>query len=52
MAKVNLRDYYPDFYTSDFIIDIPSEMVQQMAQWERDERAYERRRYRYGSIHG
>lgn len=47
MAKVNLRDYYPDFYTADFIIDIPSEMVEQLAQWERDERAYERQRYRY-----
>lgn len=47
MAKVNLRDYYPDFYTTDFIIDIPSEMEEQLAQWERDERAYARRRYRY-----
>jgi len=47
MAKVNLRDYYPDFYTTDFIIDIPDEMAEQFAQWERGERAYERRRYRY-----
>ncbi len=47
MAKVNLRDYYPDFYTTDFIIDIPCEMAKQLAQWERDERAYERRRYRH-----
>ena len=47
MAKVNLRDYYPDFYTTDFIIYIPDEMAEQFAQWERCERAYERRRYRY-----
>ena len=47
MAQVNLRDYYPDFYTTDFIIDIPCEMAKQLAQWERDEKAYERRRYRH-----
>ncbi|MEA5015928.1 MAG: sigma factor-like helix-turn-helix DNA-binding protein [Candidatus Limiplasma sp.] len=47
MAKINLRDYYPNFYSTDFIIDIPSEMVKQLAQWDRDERAYERKRNRY-----
>ncbi len=47
MARINLRDYYPDFYTADFIIDMPDELVGQLLQWERDERAYERQRYRY-----
>lgn len=47
MAKINLREYYPDFYTADFIIDVPDELVGQLLQWERDERAYERQRYRY-----
>lgn len=47
MARINLRDYYPDFYTTDFIIEIPSEMMEQLLQWERDEMAYERRRYRH-----
>ena len=47
MARINLRDYYPDFYTADFIIDMPDELVGQLLQWNRDERAYERQRYRY-----
>lgn len=47
MAKINLREYYPDFYTADFIIDVPDKLVGQFLQWERDERAYERQRYRY-----
>lgn len=47
MAKINLRDYYPDFYTADCIIDVPDKLAEQFLQWERDERAYERQRYRY-----
>lgn len=47
MAKINLREHYPDFYTADFIIDVPDELAGQLLQWERDERAYERKRYRY-----
>lgn len=47
MSKINLREYYPDFYTTDFIIDVPYELAEQLLQWERDEGAYERRRYRY-----
>lgn len=47
MAKINLRDYYPDFYAVDFIIDVPEELADQFLQWERDERAYERQRYRH-----
>ena len=47
MTKINLREYYPDFYTEDFIIDVPDELAEQFLQWERDEGAYERQRYRY-----
>ena len=47
MSKVNLRDFYPDFYTTDFVIDVPDELADQLIQWERDEGAYERQRYRY-----
>lgn len=47
MSKINLRDYYPDFYTTDFTIDVPDELAEQLQQWERDEGAYQRQRYRY-----
>ncbi len=47
MARINIREYYPDFYSADFIIDVPDELVRQLIQWEREERTYERRRYRH-----
>lgn len=47
MAKINLRDYYPDFYAADSIIDVPDELASQLLQWERDERTHERQRYRH-----
>ena len=47
MAKINLRGYYPDFYAADYIIEVPNELARQLRQWDREESAYERRRYRY-----
>ena len=47
MPKVNLREYYPDCYTTDFIVDVPIELEKQLIQWKRDESAYVRRLYRH-----
>ncbi|MDR1619270.1 MAG: sigma-70 family RNA polymerase sigma factor [Clostridiales bacterium] len=47
MSKINLNESYLDFFTADFIIDVPDELAEQLLQWERDEGAYERQRYRY-----
>lgn len=47
MTKINLRDFYPSYYSADCIIDVPSEMAESLVQNERDERAAERQRYRY-----
>jgi RNA polymerase sigma-70 factor (ECF subfamily) len=27
MAKINLRKYYPDYYDTDFIIEVPDEVA-------------------------
>ena len=47
MTKINLRDYYPDFYTADCIIEVPDEVAAVMDSYERAEAAYYLRRYRH-----
>ncbi|QNK40225.1 RNA polymerase sigma factor [Caproicibacter fermentans] len=47
MTKINLRDYYPDFYTTDCIIEVPDEVAVLMDSYERAEAAYYLRRYRH-----
>ena len=47
MPKINLRDLYPDFYTSDYIVDVPDEVLSVFVENERREAAYNRRMYRY-----
>lgn len=47
MVKINLREYYPDFYTTDCIIEVPDEVAALMNSYERAEAAYYLRRYRH-----
>lgn len=47
MAIINLRDYYPLLYTADHLIEVSSITAECLLQWERDENAAERQRYRY-----
>ncbi len=47
MTKINLRDYYPDSYTADCIIEVPDEVAAVMDSYERTEAAYYLRRYRH-----
>lgn len=47
MKKINLRDYYPYFYTTDCIIEVPDEVAAVMDSYERAEAAYYLRRYRH-----
>ncbi|MBE6905082.1 MAG: sigma-70 family RNA polymerase sigma factor [Ruminococcaceae bacterium] len=47
MAKINLREYYPDFYTTDCIIEVPDEVATLMDSYEHAEAAYYLRRYRH-----
>lgn len=47
MIKIDLRDYYPDFYTTDSIIEVPDEVAELMDSYKRAEAAYYLRRYRH-----
>ena len=47
MAKIDLRKYYPDFYTNNCIIEVPDEIAALMDSYERAEAAYYLRRYRH-----
>ena len=51
MVKINLRDYYPDFYTTDCIIAVPDEVAALMDSYEHAEAAYYLRRYRHKSYY-
>ncbi len=45
MTKINLREQYPDFYKTDYIIEVPDEVVAVMKEHDRLEAAYRRRTY-------
>ena len=47
MKKINLRELYPDVYTTDFFVDVTEEVMETIRAAERAEAAYERRMYRY-----
>lgn len=45
MAKINLREHYPDYYPTDYIIEVPDEVAALMQEFDRREAAYRRRVY-------
>ena len=45
MTKINLREQYPDFYKTDYIIEVPDEVAAVMKEQDRMEAAYRRRTY-------
>ena len=47
MKKINLRDLYPDFYTSDYFIDVPEQLVMELRQFDLEDAAYKLRTYRH-----
>ena len=47
MKKINLRELYPDVYTTDFLVDVTEEVMETIRAAERAEAAYDRRMYRY-----
>jgi RNA polymerase sigma-70 factor (ECF subfamily) len=49
MTKINLREQYPDLYTSDYIVEVPDEVADFMRECDRKEAAY-RRRTRYHKV--
>ncbi|QNK40711.1 sigma-70 family RNA polymerase sigma factor [Caproicibacter fermentans] len=51
MTKINLRKYYPNFYTADCIIEVPDEIAALMDSYEHAEAAYYLRRYRHNAYY-
>lgn len=47
MPKINLRDFYPNYYSKDFYFDISTELSEIMLRWEREERSYSRTKRRF-----
>ena len=47
MKKINLRELYPDVYTTDFFVEVTEEVMETIRAAERAEAAYERTMYRY-----
>lgn len=45
MTKINLREHYPHFYKTDYIIEVPDEVAAVMLEHDRLEAAYRRRTY-------
>ena len=43
MKKINLRELYPDVYTTDFFVDVTEEGMETIRAAERAEAAYERK---------
>ena len=50
MTEINLRDYYPDYYKTDYIVTVPDEVAAIMQEHDRLEAAYRRRTY-YHNAH-
>ena len=47
IGMANLRELYPDIYTTDFFVDVTEEVMETIRAAERAEAAYDRRMYRY-----
>lgn len=47
MPKINLRDLYPDFYTTDCFVEVPEQLAQELHQFDLDDAAYRLRTYRH-----
>lgn len=45
MTKINLREHYPDYYKTDYIIEVPDEVAAIMLEYDRLDAAYRRRTY-------
>lgn len=47
MKQINLREFYPDYYTEDFYIEVKDEVLETFVEFERAELATKRQKYRY-----
>lgn len=47
MKQINLREYYPDYYTTNVFVDVPEEVFMAIAEQTRAEAAVQRKKYRH-----
>lgn len=47
MKEINLREYYPELYNEDSVISVSDEIAEMMRRSILEEKAYQRRLYRY-----
>ena len=47
MKEINLREYYPELYAEDYTISVSDEIEEMMRRSILEEKAYQRRLYRY-----
>ncbi len=47
MQKINLRNIYPDFYNTDYYIEVPEQLAMELHQFDLDEASYKLRTYRH-----
>ena len=47
MKRINLQEFYPDYYQTDIYIDIPEEVLAVIAEETRAEASAKRKKYRY-----
>lgn len=46
MTVINLREFYPELYKEDQMLEVPNEVYETLKRSKKDEDAYERRMYR------
>lgn len=47
MQIINLRDLYPDFYKTDYFVEVPELLALELHQFDLDEASYKLRTYRH-----
>lgn len=47
MQIINLRDLYPDFYQTDYFVEVPELLALELHQFDLDEASYKLRTYRH-----
>lgn len=45
MTTINLREYYPEYYKTDFLVEVPDEVAAAMLESDHMEAAYRQRTY-------
>jgi len=47
MIEINLREFYPDCYKSDYFVEVPDEVVEHLLLLRRHEQSHRRRIYKH-----